>query len=79
MASTSNIMGILTKISESVNLIDLPEGLGHFERVLLDGRPGKQNSNIDFFQRADGVCGPFFHVKLFRYLAFDLVKMSLVW
>ena len=52
--------------------IDIP-GAGLFDKVLLDGTPGKVNSNFEFFQRADE---PFFHVKLFRYLAFDLVKFS---
>lgn len=73
LAAISKTLECLNMSGGSTATISVP-GLGCFNRVCIqDDRPGKVTAGYEFYQGADG---RFFNVKLFRYLSFDLVKLS---
>jgi hypothetical protein len=60
MVAISKILGLINKSCGSAQ-IDLP-GLGLFQKVPEQDRPGKVLSNIEFYQKLEG---RFFDVQLF--------------
>jgi hypothetical protein len=57
----------------SAPTMEFPGLKGSYTKVELRERPGGVSSSFEFLQRSSG---PLLDIELFRYLGFDLVKMS---
>jgi hypothetical protein len=71
-AAISKIMAVVHK-NGSAPTITIPGLEGTYTKVELHGRPGRVASSYEFWQRSSG---RLFDVELFRYLPYDMVKMS---